>query len=460
MMDCYLIVDLGSTYTKLNLIDKNNGKLVASSSAHTTVNTSIKHGFDQAFEKMQSSMDFSEISIVDMFGCSSAGGGLKMVAIGITPEFTVEAAVKSALGAGARLLKTYSYFLKDEDVSEINSLKPDILLLAGGAENGNRKYIIHNARKLAKLDSHIPIVVAGNSCANPEIAEVFQGKRANYVITDNVMPDVNKINPDGAREEIRKIFMEQIVYAKGIEDMECMINKFLMPTPTAALRAAELLSQGTESYDGLGDVLVVDIGGATTDVHSISKPSKESGFMIEGLVPPDNMRTVEGDLGMRYSAVSLLENLGEESFLKYDGSVSDIKARCEHRKENPEYIPDEENQYEFDMIMARSCVFASLRRHCGRIRTTYAGGRDVTVQMGKDLSDIKYVIGTGGVIVNSRNPAEILRECMGTESNLLLPRSPRYLLDNNYILSAVGVLSMFDDDLAFKVLRDNLIEVY
>ena len=459
MIDCYLLVDFGSTYTKLNLIDKNNGMLIASSSAHTTINTNIKNGFDKALKRMESGIDFKEINIIDIFGCSSAGGGLKMIAIGITPAFTVEAAIKSALGAGAILLKTYSYFLSDEDLSEINSLEPDIVLLAGGTENGNKRYIVHNAAKLVKLSPNIPIVVAGNSSAKPKIVEIFDGNRDNYVITDNLMPDVNRIYPDGAREEIRNIFMKQIVYAKGMEDMESMISRILMPTPTAALKAAELLSKGTGKHEGMGDVLVIDIGGATTDIHSISNPVREKGFLIEGLIPPINMRTVEGDLGMRYSAVSLIENLGEDSLLKYDPSTRDIRTNCEFRRENPEFIPEEEAQSQFDLLMAKSCAFASIRRHCGRIRSTYASGRNIIVQSGKDLSDIKYVVGTGGVIVNSRNPVEILKECIGSESNLLLPKNPRFLLDNNYILSAVGVLSMIDRELAYKAIRGNLTEV-
>ncbi|WP_422484585.1 methylaspartate mutase accessory protein GlmL [Gudongella sp. DL1XJH-153] len=458
MIDCYLIIDFGSTYTKLNLIDKNNGEIILSSCAHTTIDTNIKNGFDEALNKMKSNKAFSVVNILDVFGCSSAGGGLKMVAIGVTPNFTVEAAVSSALGAGARLLNTYSYFLRDEDVIEINNLEPDIVLLSGGAENGNKKYIIHNAKKLLKLNPNIPIVVAGNSSSNSEIREIFQINKINFVITDNVMPDVNRIYPDGAREEIRKIFMNQIVYAKGIEDIERMTSRILMPTPTAAMKAAELLSSGTSKHKGIGDVLVVDIGGATTDVHSVSNPAKANSFLVEGLIPPNNKRTVEGDLGMRYSALSLYENLGEESFLKYYKDVDDIRTRCEYRKENPDYIPEDENQYEFDMMMAKSCAFASIRRHCGKIRSTYANGKNVIVQSGKDLRDIKYVIGTGGVIVNSKDPIEILKECIGYEPNLLLPKSPRFLVDNKYILSAVGVLSMIDSDLAFEILLNNLTE--
>lgn len=458
-MNCYLIVDFGSTYTKLNLIDIDKEELIVSSSAHTTIETCVTDGFEEAFDKIKAKVDIDKVNIVDILGCSSAGGGLKMVAIGITPEFTVEAAITSALGAGARLLNTYSYFLKEEDILGIKALSPDIILLAGGAEKGNKSYIIHNAKQLVNIEPNIPIVVAGNSDANNEIRELFESNNMNFVITENIMPDVNRINPDNAREEIRKIFMDQIVYANGMEKMEKVTNEILMPTPTAVLKAAELLSKGTEKYSGVGDVMVVDIGGATTDIHTISQPLKDKSFLQEGLESPFEKRTVEGDLGMRYSAISLYENVGEDSFTKYDENLKNIKEKCIFRKENPEYIPQNKEERDFDEIMAKNCVAISTKRHCGKTRRTYINEKNVIVQNGKDLRDIKYIIGTGGVIVKNKNPKEILAESTGTEENLLLPKSPEYYVDANYIMSAMGVLSMKNRDLAYKILLENLINL-
>lgn len=115
-MNAYILIDFGSTYTKLTLIDADNRCLLATTNANTTVDTNIKIGYENALKKMKEKIDFSQINILDILACSSAAGGLKMVAIGITPNYTVEAAKKSILGAGARLLKSYSYFLKEKNI--------------------------------------------------------------------------------------------------------------------------------------------------------------------------------------------------------------------------------------------------------------------------------------------------------------------------------------------------------
>lgn len=457
-MKCYLLVDFGSTYTKLNLVDIEGEKLIGSSSSYTTVETNIKVGFTKAFDKLKEKINFEEIEILETLACSSAGGGLKMIAIGITPEFTVEAAKRSALGAGSRLLKTYSYFLKDKDIFEIDELQPDIILLTGGAEKGNYKYLLYNGEKLTKLKSKIPIVVAGNTSVKEKIHNLFQENEMKFRITENVMPDVNVINPNPAREIIREIFMEQIVKAKGMEDVQKITNEILMPTPTAVLKSAEILSKGTEKHKGLGDLMVIDIGGATTDVHSISEPLQDKGFLQEGLEDVVEKRTVEGDLGMRYSALSLLESVKEEGFLKYDKSLKNISANCNFRKDNPEYIPSDETQRNFDVVMAKNCTEVSAKRHCGTIRQTYINGKNAIVQRGKDLRNIKYVIGTGGVIVNNPQFEEILSQCKINEENFLCPLNPEYKLDKKYIMSAMGVLSIKAPDLAYKILYENIIK--
>ncbi len=458
-MNCYILVDFGSTYTKLSLVDIDNECLILNVSAHTTVTTNIKFGYEKALEKLKQQIDLEKINIVDILACSSAGGGLKMVAIGITPTFTVEAAKRVILGAGARLLKSYSYFLKDEDIVEIDKLNPDIILLTGGAENGNTAYIIHNAKILTNLKSKVPIVVAGNSCANKIIKELFEKNSKEFVITENVMPDVNRINANPVREVIRKIFMRQIVVAKGMEDVNKITNEVLMPTPTAVLKAARLLSEGTDKYKGWGDVMVIDIGGATTDVHSISEPVQDKNLFVEGLEEIYDKRTVEGDLGMRYSAISLYECIGSENFLKHRNSIKNIEERCKFRHDNPELVFEDKEEIEFDEIMAKNCVEISTKRHSGTIHPSYIGGRTVLVQNGKDLRKVNVVIGTGGIIINSKNPYEILKECIVKEEKFLLPQNPKFKIDKKYILSAMGVLSMKNKNLAYKILTENILEI-
>lgn len=457
-MDCYLLIDFGSTYTKLTLVDIDNAKILAKSSAYTTINTSILEGYEEAYKKLFNNLK-ENINIVEKYACSSAGGGLKMVVIGLTPAFTVEAGRKSALGAGARILATFNYFLKEKDIEEIERLNPDIILLTGGEENGNKKYIIHNSQMLGSLKNDIPIVVAGNSSANEEIAKNLEYAKKEYYITENVMPNVQSINPEPVRETIRRIFMRQIVVAKGMEEVEGITKNILMPTPTAVTNAAKLISEGTDKYKGYGDLMIVDIGGATTDIHTVSEPVKFKGMYIDGLEEPYVKRTVEGDLGMRYSAKSLFEIAGEDCFLEYDNKIDNIADRCQYRYDNPEYISDNGIEKDLDDIIASICVNLSINRHSGRTRESYKGGKNVLVQEGKDLRDLKILIGTGGILVNSEDYKSILNNYKSKDPNKLNPVDPDLYLDKNYILSAMGLLSMVDKDLAFKILEKNIFNI-
>ena len=101
------------------------------------------------------------------------------------------------------------------------------------------------------------------------------------------MPQLNSLNVEPAREEIRKVFMEKITDAKGLSNAESFVNGILMPTPAAVLKAARVLSEGSDEEEGLGDLVIVDIGGATTDIHSIAtgEPTK-AGVNMRGLEEP------------------------------------------------------------------------------------------------------------------------------------------------------------------------------
>ncbi|MBE6065046.1 MAG: methylaspartate mutase accessory protein GlmL [Clostridium cochlearium] len=462
-MDAYLLLDFGSTYTKLTAVDIENEEILATAKDITTIEDDIMTGFNKAYEKLSKQLEGKEVNFVKKLACSSAAGGLKMIAIGLVPDLTAEAAKRAALGAGARILNVYSYELSLKEIEEIKSSNLDIILLAGGTDGGNKECIIHNAKMLAKHNINLPIVVAGNKAAADTVSEILTEANIFHKVTDNVMPKLNILNVEPAREEIRQIFMKRIVEAKGMSNAENFINGILMPTPAAVLKAARVLSQGTDTEDGIGDLIVVDIGGATTDIHSIAdgEPTKP-GVTMRGLQEPLAKRTVEGDLGMRYSAVSLFEAAGTRKIQKYlcDKSV-DIKQNCQFRSENIKMVPETEEEIKFDEVMAKVATDIAIERHSGYIESAYTPMGVVYTQIGKDLLQVKTVIGTGGVLVHSKNPGEILKAgTFDTENPVYLkPQDPDFYIDKTYILSSMGLLAEDHPEKAIRIMKKYLVRV-
>lgn len=467
-MKAYLAIDFGSTYTKLTAVDLENEVILATAKDITTVEDDIMIGFNNAFEKLKAEInkkvDFETVEFISKTACSSAAGGLKMIAIGLVPELTAEAAKKAALGAGARVIKTYSYELNHRELEEIKNTPLDIILLAGGTDGGNKECIIHNAKMIAEHEIKVPVVVAGNKAAIDDIEEIFKNAGIDYYIADNVMPFINKLNVEPSREEIRKVFMNKIVEAKGMKQAEDYIKGILMPTPAAVLKAAEILSVGTDEEEGIGDLIVVDIGGATTDVHSIAKgePTKPS-VMIKGLEEPFAKRTVEGDLGMRYSALALLEAAGTRKIRNYlQDSLKkvDVKAECKFRHDNIRIVPKTEEEIRFDEAMAMAATELAMTRHCGVLECVYTPMGTMFNQNGKDLIETPYVIGTGGVIIHSLNPAGILKAGNFNEQDPvhLKPSNPKFLVDRTYILSSMGLLGQEYPEIAIRIMKKYLVE--
>ena len=79
----YLSIDFGSTYTKLTAIDLDKKEIVATSRAMTTVKTDVLIGFNEAFEILKSELQnkLESYKIVKKVACSSAAGGLKIIAM-------------------------------------------------------------------------------------------------------------------------------------------------------------------------------------------------------------------------------------------------------------------------------------------------------------------------------------------------------------------------------------------
>lgn len=469
MLDLYLAIDFGSTYTKLTAIDIENREIVATTRALTTIEEDVMLGYNIAYEELKNILEKKlgkdKYCIKYKKACSSAAGGLKIIAVGLVPDLTSKAAKVSSLSAGARVLKTYAFELSENDIDEIEKTDFDILVLSGGTNGGNREYILKNAKKLVESKITKTVIVAGNESVQDEIKKIFENSRFEYILSENVMPVVNKINADKLREVIREVFMKNITKAKGMENVQNDVDSIIMPTPAAVIKATEILAKGYENNEGFGDILVVDIGGATTDVHSVAKGlPKANNIQLKGLEEPYIKRTVEGDLGMSYSAMALYEATTLNKIRAYLGTKTskiEIKDNFKFRELNPNFIATEKEDIIFNEMMAMICTEIATNRHSGVLECIYSPMGTIFTQSGKDLTDVKYIVGTGGIIANSDNPQKILELALYKEEDSLSlkPKYAKFLVDKEYIMSAMGLLAQDFPNIAFEIMKKYLLEI-
>ncbi len=456
-MSTALLIDFGSTWTKLRVLDLERRAIVGSGQGPSTVTTDVTIGMNAALADLE-----HRIGRLPNFryrlASSSAAGGLRMVTVGLVRELTAEAARQAALGAGAKLVGTFAYRLTAADVARIAELAPDILLLAGGTDGGNRDIILHNAAALGKSVLDCPIVIAGNRDAADAARALLDNR--NVIITENVMPEFNRLEIEPARAAIRKIFIERIVHAKGIDRAREAFDAVLMPTPAAVLEGALRLADGCGAVRGIGPLLVIDPGGATTDVHSVADGAPATGVVMHGLPEPRDKRTVEGDLGMRHNAVNIVEAAGLEA-IAHDAGLDEARVRAllANVLSDIGRLPQNAQEAAFDRALGQAAIRIAVQRHCGRVETVYTPTGPVTLQHGKDLTAVRAVIGTGGVLAHATEPQALLAAALASadQPDSLRPHRPQLLLDRDYLLYACGLLGTVAPEAAIEIALKHLV---
>lgn len=448
-----LLIDFGSTCTKLTAVDVEARKVLASAEDFTTAFTDISVGLGKALQSMEQKI--GKLDYRARLACSSAAGGLRMVACGLVPELTAKAARFAAFGAGAKVIKTYSYELTDEDAREIEEIAPDILLLVGGTDGGNSEVVTKNAQVIAGLKPAFPVVFAGNRGAKAACEAALTASEHPYFSAENVMPTFGKINVAPVQQVIREIFLQRIIQFKGLSHFQDVLDNIMMPTPAAVLSALTLLSEGIKGQRGLGELMAVDLGGATTDVYSIASgaPTNPTTF-VHGLREPYVKRTVEGDIGMRYSAHGVVEAAGIDEVMRLSGlSEEEIQQMLSRIGEDPSILPSNGQEARFDLAIAALAIRLGFVRHAGSLQQVYTPAGPVYQQEGKDLTQIRRVIMTGGALIHADAYLDIMQAAIQVNDPArLTPRSFSLIRDERYILSAMGLLADYDKEAAFDIL--------
>lgn len=452
-------VDFGSTFTKALLVDveADPGAVLASASHPTTLDTDVLEGWTACLEQLEGRCPGAGQAPV--LGCSSAGGGLRVAVVGNEELVTAEAGRRVALSSGGTVVHVgYGGLAGPAAMDGLQADRPDVVLLVGGTDGGNGEVLIGAARRLAEARWSGPVVLAGNADASPEAAALLERAGVDHVVADNVVPQIGVLSPAGARAAIRETFLQHVIGGKRLSSSAAFLDMVRGPTPDVVLSGAELLAGGLGPGEpGVGDVVVVDVGGATTDVHSVVLLDPEAGALSRQVVPATPAtRSVEGDLGMRSGAVTTIER-GSEAGLVPAQEQDGLRRAARARHRRPGLLPRTERQRTYDHRLAELALGVALRRHAGRQRVTIGPDGRLVEREGTDLRAVELLVGSGGVLrYAARSVAQrLVRTGTGdpVPGGWLLPRSPRVVIDHVYVLAAAGLLSREHPYSAHRLLR-------
>jgi uncharacterized protein (TIGR01319 family) len=441
-------VDFGSTFTKAALVDTDAGELLATTQHRTTLpdptgRGDVLDGYDACLAALEAAHPGAKEA--PTLACSSAGGGLRIAVLGNESLVTAEAGRRVALSSGGKVVAVLSADRAPGDLAAmIAADRPDVLLLTGGTDGGDSEAVVAGAADIAASGWRGPVVVAGNVEARERVVALLAG--VPHVVADNVVPRIGVLAPESARRAIREVFLSHVIGGKHLssrttpsgQDFASLVRG---ATPDVVLTGVELLAGEVGSTTPGAGVVVLDIGGATTDVHSVVVLDPEEAELSREVVAVTPVtRTVEGDLGMRWSALTtasaaVAAGLDSESLL--DAAYP--------RVDDPGYLPEGEAERTEDERLAAASAVLAMRRHVGRSRVVLSPDGRVVERTGKDLRAVDLLVGSGGVLrAATADAAErILRAATGHDPDgWQLPESPRIAVDHDYVLAAAGLIAL------------------
>jgi uncharacterized protein (TIGR01319 family) len=419
-----LCVDIGSTFTKAALVDAGDGTLLATGAHPTTLGGDVLDGVHAAREQAERA---AGVAASDVLACSSAGGGLRLAVVGYERAVTAEAGHRVALTAGGHVVHVHAGPLDDDGADALRAARPDVVLLTGGTDGGNADVLVHNARAIGVARVTAPVVLAGNAAAAAAAEDELARSHRHVVVAGNVLPEIGTLDPAPARAAIREVFLRHVIGGRGLSRDAGFAALVRAATPDAVLSGVELLAED-------GDVMVIDVGGATTDVYSAvpAEALAPAGSLQETVAPLPHARTVEGDLGLRSGARGVLVAAAAEGLLgPDDAEQAALAAHVERAATDPGWLPPDPGP---DIRLAALAARVAARRHG---RPHVPGGAP------RPLRDVGLLIGSGGV----------LRHNPGAEDDVLgplradhaggwaVPERARVAVDRRYVLFAAGLLA-------------------
>jgi uncharacterized protein (TIGR01319 family) len=515
-----LVVDFGSTFSKIGTFDTATEEftlryvptVVEDLRISLADGLGIKEECERRDDWAPLTRKMAQFDI--KLPCSSAKGGLKMVTVSMVKEESGFAADLAALTAGAKLLNSYEGVLtKEQALAIYEQDQPEIILQAGGVDfGGDTETQLHNARLLARFAKAatyarygVPVIYAGNQDIRDKVERIYKAEGVDIRLTPNVMPEVNTFHIEVVNEAIREVFQTIIIRGKGFDVVEEYMSAPFIPTPRAAFRGINLLAKGYSDEPGLGNIMALDIGGATTDFYSNVNDNplyayagddplrKVKRTILKTPNTPLAYRRVEGKYGLAYDAENVREleryqsgamKRGLETFLLHeypafrpgDDEFGSFVRRTDGRLDfdldrylgwltaNPHVLPASDEENAVRSFLAKEIMAVTTGRNLGYVKETDTYFLQYGVNFFNQTCTTLLIGGT--IYHKCKDRGDFSRDlklmAAGTQYNedeswLLRPRG-QVLLDAAYMVSIVGGLyGRIDPERALRMLKRNLV---
>jgi uncharacterized protein (TIGR01319 family) len=440
----YALVDIGSTFTKVVAVTP-SGEFVSRVVVPTT-HKDLAAGADAAVARAIPSGG----SAIEVLMCSSAGGGLRVAVIGLEPELTLEAGRRAAATAGARVVAAFAGTLDSGDADLLAEAAPDLVLLAGGTNGGDRVTIVENARRLPEA---VPVVVAGNEDVSRQVVASLRGNGRIVRLVPNVLPRIGELEVNAAQGAIRDLFVEHVIGRGRFASVSPNANAILMPTPLAVLASTQTLARLPGNDPKFHAPVVIDVGGATTDVHSV-QPVAQLGRTHAVVPESETTRTVEGDLGLRENAESLVDEAVRSGYAAREEKDA-LRVAATMRALDRTFLPSGGEEAAIDRRLATLAAGLALARHAGELQIRLTPDGATIRHTGRDLRAASCLVATGGIFEWTENAVEIIEAAVraAKQQGALVPDEIPILIDRNHALPAAGLLTAGHSALATALLE-------
>lgn len=283
-----LLIDVGSTYLKVCA----NGKL---EQYFRDFNKKIIDDLSNKCADTLSSFDKDNTYI-----CSSANGGLNTLIIGLTNSFSLKYAITIAYNSGINIIDTVLYEQIEE--TSVPSGLIDVVIVVGGIDSIKN---VFGDRLFAFLDkiSYSNIVYAGNKDNRKKLQDNIPGLN----VLNNIVNHKLQIEEAELKDYLTNLYQADIVAKEDIKHLYEITSNQIYSTPYIVNKTLPLIS---ERFSVTDPAILIDIGGATTDIH-YSKDLVNDNMVIEN----EYDRLVFKKLGVFKSRESLIFSAKSNDFV-------------------------------------------------------------------------------------------------------------------------------------------------